>query len=82
MMSRKFSKKNRYSDIFPMRMTMATTDGKVFNEQNYLNANYVLGPRGEVDFIGCQGPLENTFDDFWNMIRVNSVELIIGKWGW
>lgn len=78
-MDKKFYKKNRYSDIFAMRMTMATTDGKSFNDVNYFNGNYILGSKGEVDFVACQGPLANTINDFWTVMALNKVKLVVGR---
>ena len=72
-------KLNRYMDILPYKLTMTTTDGKTYNETNYFNGNYILGSNGMVDFLCCQGPLNNTFNDFWKVVLMNNVHTIICK---
>ena len=71
--------KNRYVDILSYKLTMATTDGKGYNGSNYFNGNYIVGQDGGVDYVACQGPLKNTFDDFWNVVLVNNIHTIVGK---
>jgi len=49
----------------------------------YINANYVDGPLGLNDrkIIACQGPLENTYTDFWRMVSQENVTLIVTTCG-
>jgi protein tyrosine phosphatase len=71
--------KNRYKDINPMKLNMVTLDGKGYNGPNYFNGNYILGKDGNVDFIATQGPLKSTTEDFWNVVMLNCVPMIVGK---
>ena len=70
-------KKDRYSDIKtfthsrPILVPRASmqTGGQLAN--SYINANFVDSPMGQVGdrkIIASQGPLDNTFQDFWRMI--------------
>jgi len=77
----KHEKKNRYSSILPMSLTLVTLDGKEYSGHNYFNGNYVLNKKGQVEFIACQGPLKNTVEDFWTMIIKNKVNSIVGNSG-
>lgn len=46
----------------------------------YINANFVDGPLGEIrnrKIIASQGPLENTYTDFWRMVSQENVTLIV-----
>ena len=76
-----YKKKNRYSDINPMQLSMVTLDGKGFNGANYFNGNYILNSIGNVDFIATQGPLKETVEDFWETVMRNEVSMIIGGLG-
>jgi receptor-type tyrosine-protein phosphatase O len=58
---------------------MVTTDGKGFNGPNYFNGNYILGANNEVEFIATQGPIPDSFNDFWNIIILNKVHTMVGK---
>jgi protein tyrosine phosphatase len=74
----KFMDLNRYSNIVPMELSMVTTDSQSFNQKNYFNGNYITNRQGHVEFIATQGPLEETTEDFWNMVMMNRVTTIIG----
>ena len=58
---------------------MVTLDGKGYNGPNYFNGNYIVAKSGNVDFIATQGPLEQTVEDFWNVVMLNGVSSIVGK---
>lgn len=62
-----------------MALSLVTTDGEDYNSKNYINGNYILDKSGKTEFIACQGPLQNTTEDFWQMVLVNNVESIVGK---
>ena len=70
---------NRYTDIVPMILTMATLDGNKYKFENYFNGNYIMDRDGKVNFITTQGPLEETTEDFWKMMILNKVNTIVGK---
>ncbi|KAJ4766313.1 Tyrosine phosphatase [Rhynchospora pubera] len=74
--------KNRYPDVLPYDDTRvilnAHTDSKD-QGNDYINANFVtVGPAGKVSqFIATQGPLPETFNDFWQMIYQYSCPVIV-----
>jgi receptor-type tyrosine-protein phosphatase O len=70
---------NRYTDILPYEKNMATLDGKEFSGENYFNGNYILGWDNQVDFIATQGPLKQTYNDFWKVLLVNNIFTIVGS---
>jgi len=70
--------KNRYRDINPMLLNMVTLNEKGYNGPNYFNGNYILNSFGNVDFIATQGPLEQTTEDFWEVVMRNDIQMIVG----
>ncbi|KAJ4751841.1 Tyrosine phosphatase [Rhynchospora pubera] len=65
--------KNRYIDVLPYddtRVVLNAPSDSKDQGNGYINASFVtVGPTGKVSqFIATQGPLPETFDDFWQMI--------------
>ena len=73
-MEDRFSIKNRYCDILAFDHSRVKLVDRGFQGDKdvwaYINANHVDGPMKEGDqkIIASQGPLENTFTDFWRMV--------------
>ena len=68
--------KNRYADTFCMdqsRVILPAKDG----ESDFINANHVDGHNILGKFICCQAPLKKTAEDFWNMVFVYQVRVIV-----
>ncbi|KAL6641809.1 hypothetical protein ACP70R_019990 [Stipagrostis hirtigluma subsp. patula] len=70
--------KNRYIDILPfddtrVRLTSQTSNG------DYINASYTKATEDNrvATFISTQGPLVNTFEDFWQMVWENQCPAIV-----
>lgn len=58
-------RKNRYDEIVPFdenRVVLTTRGG------DYINASFVTSGTGSSRFIATQGPLPNTYEDFWEMV--------------
>ncbi|KAJ7329002.1 hypothetical protein OS493_023294 [Desmophyllum pertusum] len=70
--------KNRYKNIIPYdhtRVTLAEVDG--FPGSDYINANFIDGYNHHCKFIATQGPVANTFGDFWRTVWDQGVCVIV-----
>jgi protein tyrosine phosphatase len=69
--------KNRYANVVAPDPTRVRLSGGP--NTDYINANWVPGrvPNSEKRYIGAQGPLPNTVEDFWRMIYETGVSVIV-----
>ncbi|MEQ2257876.1 hypothetical protein XENORESO_016986 [Xenotaenia resolanae] len=61
--------KNRYANVIAYdhsRVILSSIDGVPGSD--YMNANYIDGYRRQNAYIATQGPLPETFGDFWRMV--------------
>ncbi|XP_070471962.1 tyrosine-protein phosphatase non-receptor type 20 isoform X2 [Equus przewalskii] len=67
--------KNRYRDVLPYDSTRVPL-GK---NMDYINASYIriINSGEEYFYIGTQGPLPDTTDDFWQMVLENNSNVIV-----
>ncbi|KAF7820043.1 protein-tyrosine-phosphatase PTP1 isoform X1 [Senna tora] len=65
--------KNRYSDVVPFdnnRIVLESSTDYRPTAKGYINASFVStsSPGNVSQFIATQGPLPNTYEDFWEMV--------------
>ncbi|XP_063232738.1 phosphatidylinositol phosphatase PTPRQ-like [Bacillus rossius redtenbacheri] len=70
-------KKNRYINVIPFDATRVKLETSNKGMSDYINASYIKGYSGAVEYIATQGPKEETCEDFWNMVLQQHVQLII-----
>ncbi|KAM8970640.1 tyrosine-protein phosphatase non-receptor type 9-like [Sarcophilus harrisii] len=70
--------KNRYDDVMCLDETRVKLIRRMDETQtDYINANFIDGYNHKNAYIGTQGPLENTFGDFWLMVWEQKVLVIV-----
>lgn len=69
--------KNRYANVVAPDPTRVRLSGGA--TLDYINANWVPGrvPNSDKRYIGAQGPLPNTVEDFWRMVYETGVSVIV-----
>ncbi|KAG9509571.1 Tyrosine-protein phosphatase non-receptor type 9 [Fragariocoptes setiger] len=69
--------KNRYIDVLCLDQTRVILEPDTTSKSDYINANYIDGYKQARGFISTQGPLPNTFVDFWRMIWQTNSRVIV-----
>lgn len=73
--------KNRYANIHAYdhsRVILTRFQGDPGSD--YINANYIRGYYGDMEYIAAQGPLPETVSDFWRMIWEQSCTAVVMVW--
>lgn len=72
-------RKNRYINISPFDATrvklLIDEDDEIGSD--YINASYIQGYSGRVEYLATQGPLPSTQRDFWRMVIQENVTIIV-----
>lgn len=59
--------KNRYNNIWPYDHSRVKLTEINAGHDDYINASFLTPPLSRKRYIGTQGPLPSTFQDFWKM---------------
>ncbi|KAK9433667.1 protein-tyrosine phosphatase-like protein [Lipomyces doorenjongii] len=68
--------KNRYNNIFPYdhtRVKLSCSPGSC----DYINASFIRAHESTKQYIATQGPLPETFTDFWSVVWDQNVRVIV-----
>ncbi|CAG9828004.1 unnamed protein product [Diabrotica balteata] len=72
-------RKNRYVNILPFDESrvklLIDEDDEIGSD--YINASYVKGYSGDIEYIATQGPLATTCRDFWKLVLQENVTIIV-----
>ncbi|XP_053320699.1 tyrosine-protein phosphatase non-receptor type 9 [Spea bombifrons] len=70
--------RNRYGDVPCLDQTRVKLKRVNWHERSdYINASFMDGYLQKNMYIGTQGPMENTFPDFWQMVWEQNVLVIV-----
>ncbi|XP_064422121.1 tyrosine-protein phosphatase non-receptor type 9 [Latimeria chalumnae] len=70
--------KNRYGDVLCLDQSRVKLKHPNKNERtDYINASFMDGYKQKHAYIGTQGPLENTYNDFWKMVWEQNVLVVV-----
>ncbi|XP_033114395.1 uncharacterized protein LOC117114839 isoform X2 [Anneissia japonica] len=64
---------NRYTNILPYDHNRVQISGA----EDYINASFMTGITGDMEYVATQGPLPDTKNDFWRMIWDHNVPTIV-----
>lgn len=68
--------KNRYKNIWPYEHSRVKVETQL--DDDYINANYIsYEDLSDLSYIATQNPLPATFEDFWNLIQCNNINVIV-----
>ncbi|XP_075064367.1 tyrosine-protein phosphatase non-receptor type 9 [Mixophyes fleayi] len=70
--------RNRYGDVPCLDQTRVKLKRVNWHDRSdYINASFMDGYLQKDMYIGTQGPMENTFQDFWQMVWEQNVLVIV-----
>ncbi|XP_018410149.1 PREDICTED: tyrosine-protein phosphatase non-receptor type 9 isoform X1 [Nanorana parkeri] len=70
--------RNRYGDVPCLDQTRVKLKRANWHDRSdYINASFMDGYLQKNTYIGTQGPMENTFQDFWQMVWEQNVLVIV-----
>ncbi|KAL7799907.1 tyrosine phosphatase [Trichoderma ceciliae] len=69
--------KNRYKDILPFEHARVKLRNKPEGSCDYINASHLTASRSNKRYIASQGPLPDTFEDFWSVVWEQDVRVVV-----
>ncbi|KAK6045087.1 Protein-tyrosine phosphatase [Cooperia oncophora] len=69
--------RNRYVDVLPFDQCRIVLGSSTDEDESYINASPVSIKQAHRNYILAQGPLENTCNDFWQMVWEQNVPAVI-----
>lgn len=69
--------KNRYKDMLPYNHNRVFLEDSGESETDYINASFVPKFDSRENYIVCQSPMENTVNDFIEMVWQQEVDVIV-----
>ncbi|KAK5984834.1 Protein-tyrosine phosphatase [Trichostrongylus colubriformis] len=69
--------RNRYVDVLPFDQCRIKLGSSTDEDESYINASPVSIKEAHRNYILAQGPLENTCNDFWQMVWEQKVPAVI-----
>ncbi|PIO58927.1 Protein-tyrosine phosphatase, partial [Teladorsagia circumcincta] len=69
--------RNRYVDVLPFDQCRVVLGSNTDEDDSYINASPVSIKQAHRNYILAQGPLENTCNDFWQMVWEQNVPAVI-----
>ncbi|KAH8820450.1 phosphatase-like protein [Xylogone sp. PMI_703] len=69
--------KNRYNNIWPFEHARVKLQGRPEGACDYVNASHIKASHSNKRYIASQGPLPDTFEDFWSVIWDQDVRVIV-----
>lgn len=73
--------KNRYKNIWPYEHLRVRLGCESCNSDDYFNANFIelkrVIPKSQCRYIATQNPLNSTTGDFWSLINMQNIRIII-----
>ncbi|KAG0239939.1 hypothetical protein BGW41_007422 [Actinomortierella wolfii] len=69
--------KNRYNNIWPYDHSRVKIGECAANSDDYINASFLTPPFGKKAYIATQGPLPQTFLDFWKVAWEQDTRVVV-----
>ncbi|CAL8376120.1 unnamed protein product [Arctogadus glacialis] len=69
--------KNRYNNVLPYDSSRVKLSIQGSQFDDYINASYMPGYNSKKEYIGAQGPLPGTVNEFWRMVWEKNIQTLV-----
>ncbi|XP_030223102.1 receptor-type tyrosine-protein phosphatase eta isoform X3 [Gadus morhua] len=69
--------KNRYNNVLPYDSSRVKLSIQGTQFDDYINASYMPGYNSKKEYIGAQGPLPGTVNEFWRMVWEKNIQTLV-----